>query len=122
MAAARQVNRSRPPWLNLLRELKHRGLTVDPKLAIGDGALGFWKALGQVYATARPQRCWVHRTANVQNKPPKRLHGEAKDRIHQTWMAATRDDAEGALDHFIETYHAKYAQAVECLKKTARRF
>ncbi len=71
----------------------------------------------QVYPTTRTQRCWVHKTANVLDNLPKRLHGEAKDRIHQIWMAATRDEAEQAFDHFIDTYQAKYPKAVTCLVK-----
>ena len=108
---------SEQSWLSLLRDAKHRGLTIDPKLATGDGALGFWKALPQGYPTTRSQRCWVHKTANVLDKLPKRLHGEAKDRVHQIWMAPTRKDAESAFDHFVETYEAKYPKAAECLKK-----
>ena len=83
---------------------------VDPKLATGDGALGFWKALPQVFPATRPQRCWVHKTANVLDKLPKRLHREAKDRIHQIWMAPGRKQAHEAFDHFIKTYQAKYPQ------------
>ena len=108
---------SEQSWLSLLRDVKHRGLAVDPKLATGDGALGFWKALPQVFTATRTQRCWVHKTVNVLDKLPKRLHGEAKDRIHQIWMAATRADAEAAFDHFVDTYQAKYPKAVECLAK-----
>jgi transposase-like protein len=117
IAVADGYRESEQSWLSLLRDVKHRGLTVDPKLATGDGALGFWKALPQVYPATRTQRCWVHKTANVLDKLPKRLHGEAKDRIHQIWMAATRDAAEQAFDHFIDTYEAKYPKAVACLVK-----
>ncbi len=108
---------SEQSWKSLLLDVKQRGLTVDPHLATGDGALGFWKALPQVYAKTRPQRCWVHKTVNVLDKLPKRLHGEAKDRLHQIWMAPTREDAEIAFDHFVATYEAKYPKAVACLSK-----
>jgi putative transposase len=117
IAVADGYRESEQSWLSLLRDVKHRGLRIEPKLATGDGALGFWKALPQVYATTRTQRCWVHKTVNVLDKMPKRLHGEAKDRLHQIWMATTRVDAEAAFDHFVETYQAKYVKAVECLVK-----
>jgi len=108
---------SEQSWKSLLLDVKQRGLTVDPKLATGDGALGFWKALPQVYPTTRVQRCWVHKTCNVLDNLPKRLRGEAKDRLHQIWMAPTREAAHEAFDHFIATYEAKYPKAVECLAK-----
>ncbi len=104
-------------WKTLLLDLKSRGLTTDPKLAIGDGALGFWKALPQVYPTTRGQRCWVHKTANVLNKLPKTLHGEAKSLLNQIGMAPTRAGADKAFDLFIRTYSAKYPGAAECLAK-----
>jgi len=108
---------SEQSWKSLLLDVKQRGLTVDPSLTIGDGALGFWKALPQVYPSTRVQRCWVHKTCNVLDKLPKRLHGQAKDRLHQIWMAPGRNEAQAAFDHFIETYQAKYPKAVECLTK-----
>jgi transposase-like protein len=117
IAIADGYRESEQSWKSLLLDVKHRGLTVDPHLATGDGALGFWKALPQVYAKTRPQRCWVHKTVNVLDKLPKRLHGEAKDRLHQIWMASTREDAEIAFDHFIATYEAKYPKATDCLSK-----
>jgi len=108
---------SEQSWKSLLLDVKQRGLTVDPSLATGDGALGFWKALPQVYATTRVQRCWVHKTCNVLDKLPKRLHGQAKDRLHQIWMAPSREAANEAFDHFTATYEAKYPKAVACLVK-----
>jgi putative transposase len=108
---------SEQSWKALLLDVKARGLVIDPKLATGDGALGFWKAIGQVYPTTREQRCWVHKTANVLDKLPKRLQPEAKDKLHQIWMAETRADAEQAFDLFVETYQAKYPKATECLTK-----
>ena len=77
-------------WKELLLDLKQRGLTVDPKLAVGDGALGFWKALPQVFGTTRAQRCWVHKTANVLNKLPKSQQAKAKAALHEIWMAESR--------------------------------
>ena len=108
---------SEQSWKALLLDVKARGLVVDPKLATGDGALGFWKALGQVYPTCREQRCWVHKTANVLDKLPKRLQPEAKEKLHQIWMAETRADAEQAFDLFLTTYQAKYPKATDCLAK-----
>ena len=104
-------------WKDVLLDMKRRGLKIDPKLAIGDGALGFWKALPQVYGSTRVQRCWVHKTANVLNKLPKHLQAKAKSDLHQIWMAATRDDAHRAFATFVETYEPKYPKATECLVK-----
>ena len=108
---------SEQSWKALLLDVKARGLVIDPKLATGDGALGFWKALPQVHPTTREQRCWVHKTANVLDKLPKRLQPEAKQKLHQIWMAETRADAEQAFELFLETYRAKYPKATECLAK-----
>jgi transposase-like protein len=104
-------------WKELLLDLKQRGLTVDPKLAVGDGGLGFWKALPQVFGTTRGQRCWVHKTANVLNKLPKSQQGKAKAALHEIWMAESRVDAERAFDLFLSSYEAKYPKATECLAK-----
>jgi transposase-like protein len=108
---------SEQSWKGLLLDVKARGLVLAPKLAIGDGALGFWKALKQVYPKTREQRCWVHKMANVLDKLPKRLQPEAKQKLHDIWMADTREHAHQAFDLFVRTYEAKYPQAVECLKK-----
>jgi len=117
IAIADGFRESEQSWKALLLDGKARGLVIDPKLATGDGALGFWKALGQVYPTTREQRCWVHKTANVLDKLPKRLQPEAKEKLHQIWMAETRADAEQAFNLFLETYHAKYPKATDCLAK-----
>ena len=90
---------------------------MDPKLAIGDGALGFWKALPQVFGATRGQRCWVHKTANVLNKLPKANQPKAKSVLHQIWMADTKHAAHTAVDVFISTYAAKYPKATACLAK-----
>ena len=108
---------SEQSWKELLLDLKHRGLSVDPKLAIGDGALGFWKALPQVFGATRGQRCWVHKTANVLNKLPKANQPKAKSALHQIWMADTKHAAHTAVDVFISTYAAKYLKATACLAK-----
>jgi putative transposase len=108
---------SEQSWKELLLDLKQRGLTVDPKLATADGALGFWKALPQVFGTTRGQRCWVHKTANVLNYLPVGQQAKAKERLHDISMAECRADAEQAFDFFLSTYAAKYPKATECLAK-----
>jgi len=108
---------SEQSWKELLLDVKARGLTIDPQLATGDGALGFWKALSQVFSKTREQRCWVHKTANVLDKLPKRIQPGAKEMIHEIWMADTREHAHQAFDQFLETYGAKYPKACECLQK-----
>jgi transposase-like protein len=104
-------------WTELLVDLKRRGLQTPPELAVGDGALGFWKALSKVYDSTRWQRCWVHKTANILNKLPKSLQPKAKAKLHQIWMADGKEEAEQNFDAFIQTYEAKYPKAVECLRK-----
>ena len=104
-------------WRDLLLDLKRRGLSVAPQLAVADGALGFWKALGEVWPTTREQRCWVHKTANVLNKLPKSLHSKAKRALQEIWMAETKKDAVAAFDAFAQTYGVKYEKAVDCLTK-----
>jgi len=108
---------SEQSWSELLLDLKQRGLTIDPKIAVGDGALGFWAALRKVYPGTGEQRCWVHKTANVLNKMPKSVQPKAKRDLHEIWQAETKADAEKAFDAFCEKYQAKYAKACECLKK-----
>jgi putative transposase len=108
---------SEASWKELLLELKERGLTVDPKLAIGDGSLGFWKALPQVFGSTRAQRCWKHKTANVLNKLPTGLQAKAKAELNDIWMAESRTAAEQAFDKFRLSYEAKYPKASECLHK-----
>jgi putative transposase len=106
---------SEQSWKELLLDLQSRGLEHGPALAIGDGALGFWKALRQVYGQTRWQRCWVHKTANVLDKLPKALQPQAKQRLQAIWMAPDRQRAAMAFDLFVTTYEAKYPQATECL-------
>ena len=108
---------SEASWLELLRGLEARGLTIEPKLAIGDGALGFWKALSQVWGNTRTQHCWVHKTGNILNKMPQAVQPKAKQALHQIWMAETRQGAERAFDAFLSTYEAKYPKATHCLAK-----
>jgi putative transposase len=117
LALADGFRESEASWKALLLSLRERGLKIDPQLAIGDGALGFWKALPQVFGATREQRCWVHKTANVLNKLPKHLQAKAKSDLHQIWMAATREQAHTAFVTFVQTYEPKYPKAAECLAK-----
>jgi putative transposase len=108
---------SEQSWMTLLLDVKSRGLTIEPKLATGDGALGFWKALAKVFPATRQQRCTVHKTANVLDKLPKRLQPQAKAKLNDIWQAETRAEAERAFDLFLSTYEAKYPKVTECLQK-----
>ncbi|MEO0804418.1 MAG: IS256 family transposase [Cyanobacteria bacterium J06642_2] len=108
---------SEPDWRAVLLRLKDQGLDYPPQLAIGDGALGFWKALAQVFPQTRHQRCWVHKTANVLNKLPKSQQPRAKSALHEIYQAATQADADKAFDRFIATYELKYPKAADCLSK-----
>jgi transposase-like protein len=108
---------SEATWLELLRDLKERGLETGPELATGDGALGFWKALPQVFPNTRQQRCWVHKTANVLSALPQTQQATAKQKLQQIWMAETRVQAIQALEAFVAIYQAKYPKAAEKLLK-----
>ena len=110
------VRESKQSWREVLLDLKQRGLKSF-KLAIGDGALGFWSALDEVYPTVKQQRCWVHKTANVLNKLPKVTQPKAKKALQNIWMAETEKQANTAFDHWINTYQDKYPAAASCLKK-----
>lgn len=111
------LRESTESWLEVLRDLKARALDVGPLLAVGDGALGFWAALEQIYPETGHQRCWVHKTANVLNALPKSLHAKAKAGLHEIWMAPTRAQAIGAFDIFLKTYGARYPKATEKLTR-----
>jgi transposase-like protein len=108
---------SEASWQELLTGLRERGLTSGPKLAVGDGALGFWKALAKLYPDTEHQRCWVHKTANVLNKLPKSVQPKVKADLHEIWMAETREDAHKAFDRTLKRFQAKYPQAMDCLAK-----
>ena len=108
---------SEQSWKELLCDLKQRGLKNAPKLAVGDGALGFWAALRKIFPATKEQRCWVHKTRNVLNNLPKSVQPKAKGDLHEIWQAETRDNAGKAFDNFLEKYSAKYAKACDCLKK-----
>ncbi len=108
---------SKISWSEILLDLKQRGLAAPPKLAIGDGALGFWSALDEVFPKTKRQRCWVHKTANILDKLPKSLQPKAKSMIHEMYMAETKENALKAYDHFVKTFNAKYPKAVKILVK-----
>ena len=110
------VRESTQSWREVLLGLKARGMNA-PRLAVGDGAMGFWAALEEVYGQTRQQRCWTHKTANVLNCVPKSIQPRVKSALHEIWQAATKDDAERAFDQFEKLYAAKYPRAVENLQK-----
>ncbi len=117
IAVADGYRESEQSWSELLLDLKQRGLTIEPKLAVADGALGFWAAVRKMFSEIREQRCWVHKTANVLKSMPKSVQPKAKGNIHEIWQSETLKDAEKAFDHFLEKYSAKYPKACECLTK-----
>jgi putative transposase len=117
IALADGYRESEESWKALLLDCQARGLSTAPLLAIGDGALGFWKALRKLFPATREQRCWVHKTANVLDKMAKGQQPKAKAMLHDIWQAATRAEAEKAFDLFVATYRAKYAKATDCLGK-----
>jgi transposase-like protein len=111
------VRESAQSWKELLLDLKRRGLAIGPELAVADGALGFWRAVEEVWPKTRGQRCWVHKTANVLNKLPKSQQPKVKRALQEIWMAETKTDALVVFDAFVETWGVKYDKAVECLTK-----
>jgi len=108
---------SETSWAAILLDLKARGLAEPPRLATGDGSLGFWLALAKVFPSTRHQRCWVHKTANVLDKLPKGQQPAAKSALHEAWMSSTREDATKAFDRFVEVYGTKWPRATACLEK-----
>jgi len=108
---------SEASWLELLTGLRERGLTQGPKLAVGDGAPGFWKALNKLYPDTAHQRCWVHKTANVLEKLPKSVQPKVKAALHEIWLAETREDAHKAFARTLKRFEAKYPKAMDCLAK-----
>ena len=117
LAVSDGYRESAQSWRELLLDVKDRGVSAAPKLATGDGALGFWAALREIYPATQEQRCWVHKTANVLNKMPKSVQAKAQSMLHDIWMAETRQNAQKAFDLFVHTFAAKYPKAVECLAK-----
>lgn len=117
VAAHAGYRESKLSWLEILQGLKSRGLKRSPKLAVGDGALGFWAAMNEAYPETRHQRCWVHKTANVLDKMPKSVQPNAKKMIHEMYLSPTKKDALAAFDAFVKLYSAKYPKACGCLEK-----
>ncbi len=108
---------SEQSWTELLVRVKEQGLIHSPELAIGDGALGFWKSLHKIFPQTKHQRCWVHKTANVLNKLPKMVQPKVKQALHEIWMSPTKKDAFEAFETTIQAYSGKYPKAMECLEK-----
>lgn len=111
------VRESKDSWRDVLLDLQNRGLKTAPELAVGDGALGFWAALEEIFPTTRSQRCWVHKTANVLNYLPKGVQPKAKRALHEIWMAEGRAQAHKAFDRFVRAHESKYPKATHCLAK-----
>jgi transposase-like protein len=116
LACSDGYRESTESWADVLRDLKKRGMAA-PAVAVGDGALGFWAALGDVFPDTVEQRCWVHKTANILAVLPKRLHRTAKAAIHEIYQAETRSDANDAVDEFVRQFGDKYPKAVAKLIK-----
>jgi putative transposase len=114
------VRESAQSWRELLVEIKRRGLSISPRIAVGDGALGFWKALDELFPGTHHQRCWLHKTANVLNKVPKSVQPGMKAALREIYLAPTRARAEVAIALFEDAYRARYPKAVECLRKDQR--
>lgn len=110
------IRESTQSWREILLKLKSRGMN-SPNLAVGDGAMGFWAALDEIYGDTKQQRCWMHKTMNVLNYLPKSSQVKAKEALHNIWQAETKAYAEKAFDLFIKTYEAKYPKATLCLQK-----
>ena len=111
------LRESKESWKELLLDLKQHGLQHGPLLAVGDGAMGFWAALEEVFPATRTQRCWFHKMGNVLNALPKSQHARARQALQEIWMAATRAEANAAFDRFIERYMPKYPKAAGKLTK-----
>lgn len=110
------VRESKQSWREVLLGLQARGMNA-PQLAVGDGALGFWAAIEELWPSTRSQRCWMHKTANVLNALPKATQPKAKNALHQIWQAETKAAAETAFDRFVNTFEPKYPKATICLQK-----
>jgi putative transposase len=116
LAVSDGYRESKVSWREILLDLKRRGMKEGPKLAIGDGALGFWAALREVFPKCREQRCWLHKTVNVLDKMPKSVQGKAKSMLHEMWQAPTKEKALAAYGHFLSSWGEKYPKATECLR------
>ena len=108
---------SEASWSEVLLGLKQRGLSIEPKVAVGDGALGFWKALSKCWPTTQGQRCWVHKTANVLAKFPKAMQPKVKSALHEIWQSETKEEANKSMTNCVKLFEAKYPKAMRCLEK-----
>jgi len=108
---------SEASWSDVLLDLKQRGLQSDPKVAVGDGALGFWKAMAKCWPETKGQRCWVHKTANVLAKLPKAIQPKVKGLLHEIWLSETKAQANKTMNDCISRYNVKYPKATKCLEK-----
>ena len=119
LAVSDGYRESKASWREVLLDLKRRGLEAGPKLAIGDGALGFWAALREVFPgpQTKEQRCWFHKAGNVLDKMPKSVQSKAKAMVREMWQAPTKEEAKSAYRHFVDSWSEKYPKAVECLQK-----
>lgn len=111
------IRESKLSWKEVLLDLKARGLAITPRLAIGDGALGFWAALEEEMPRCRQQRCWVHKTANILDKLPKSVQTNAKTLVHEMYMSPTKEEGLKTFNQFLNLYEAKYPKACKCLEK-----
>ena len=111
------MRESAQSWKELLVDLKARGLSIAPEIAVGDGALGFWRALDEAFPSTRHQRCWQHKTLNVLDKLPKSVQADAHRDLREIWLSPNRAAAEFAMTTFAEKYAPKYQKAVDCLLK-----
>jgi len=111
------MRESTQSWKELLVDLKERGLSIAPEIAVGDGALGFWRALDEAFPSTRHQRCWQHKTLNVLDKLPKSVQSNAHEDLREIWLAPNRAAAETAMQIFAEKYAPKYDKAIDCLLK-----
>ncbi len=111
------MRESTQSWKELLVDLKERGLSIAPEIAVGDGALGFWRALDEAFPSTRHQRCWQHKTLNVLDKLPKSVQSNAHEDLREIWLAPNRTAAETAMQIFAEKYAPKYDKAIDCLLK-----
>jgi len=111
------IRESAQSWKELLVGLKARGLSIAPKVAVGDGALGFWKALDETFPSTCHQRCWLHKTLNVLDKLPKSVQPNAHKDLREIWLSPNRAAADAAITLFADKYAPKYDKAIECLLK-----
>ncbi len=117
IAVSDAYRESEASWSEVLLGLKQRGLSVEPKVAVGDGALGFWKALDKYWPTTRGQRCWVDKTANVLAKLPKSMQPKVKSALHEICQSETKEEASKSMGDYVKLFEVKYPKAMTCLEK-----